>query len=180
RRNVLLSTATLTDYAFLDVARRYSPIISTMRAQISSVGVEWRTDYDPLRGRFVASSLSANARVLRDYYTSIGHNQVNERPITSNGTNLQGLSPTANQLFVVVGYGQENRRGVNTGFLTVYDYTQQVTLFSQAQVTYNTDCCGWSVQYRRNGFRNENQFRLAFNVANIGSFGTLRRQERMF
>jgi LPS-assembly protein len=38
------------------------------------------------------------------------------------------------------------------------------------------------VQFRRLGFgiRNENQFRVAFAVANIGSFGTLRRQERLF
>jgi LPS-assembly protein len=55
-------------------------------------------------------------------------------------------------------------------------------LFNQTQVTYNTDCCGWSVQYRRFGFgnRNENQYRFAFAVANIGSFGTLKRQERLF
>jgi LPS-assembly protein len=51
-----------------------------------------------------------------------------------------------------------------------------------AQVTYNTDCCGFSVQYHRFSFgvRNENQFRVAFSVANIGSFGTLKKQERLF
>ena len=153
-----------------------------MKGQIRSVGFEWRADYDPLRGRYVATSLSANARVLKDYYTSIGHNQINETPVTSTGTQLLGLSPRANQLFLVVGYGQENRRGTNAGFLVVYDYTQQRMLYNQTQVTYNTDCCGWSVQFRRFGFgtRNENQFRVAFNVANIGSFGTLRKQERMF
>jgi LPS-assembly protein len=66
--------------------------------------------------------------------------------------------------------------------MTVYDFARKITIFTQTQVTYNTDCCGWSVQYRRFGFgsRNENQFRVAFAVANIGSFGTLRRQERMF
>ena len=44
------------------------------------------------------------------------------------------------------------------------------------------DCCGLSVQYRRFSFgtRNENQFRVAFAIANIGSFGTLKRQERIF
>jgi LPS-assembly protein len=54
--------------------------------------------------------------------------------------------------------------------------------FATTQVTYNTDCCGFSVQYRRFSFgtRNENQFRIAFSVANIGSFGTLKRQERIF
>ncbi|MDZ4797599.1 MAG: LPS assembly protein LptD [Bryobacteraceae bacterium] len=181
-RNVLLSTASLSDYAFLDVPRNYSPIVSTMRAQVGSVGLEWRSDYDPGRGRLVATSLSANGRILADYFVSVGHNQVNEEQVVSTGTRLSGLSPKANQLFSILGYGQENRRGVNAGFLMVYDYTRQVMLYNQAQMTYNTDCCGWSVQFRRFGFgnRNENQFRVAFNVANIGSFGTLRRQERMF
>jgi LPS-assembly protein len=38
------------------------------------------------------------------------------------------------------------------------------------------------VQYQRisAGTRNENVFRIAFAVANIGSFGTLRKQERVF
>ena len=49
-------------------------------------------------------------------------------------------------------------------------------------MSYNTGCCGISFQYRRFNFgtRNENQFRAAFVIANIGSFGTLRRQERIF
>jgi LPS-assembly protein len=54
--------------------------------------------------------------------------------------------------------------------------------YATVQVTYNTDCCGLSVQWRRFniGLRNENQFRVAFAVSNIGSFGTLRRQDRIF
>jgi LPS-assembly protein len=30
------------------------------------------------------------------------------------------------------------------------------------------------------GTRNENQYRFAFAVANLGSFGNLKRQERLF
>jgi LPS-assembly protein len=49
-------------------------------------------------------------------------------------------------------------------------------------VTYNTDCCGFSVQYHRYniGTTDRSQLRIAFAVANIGSFGTLRKQDRMF
>jgi LPS-assembly protein len=38
------------------------------------------------------------------------------------------------------------------------------------------------VQYRRFAFgtRYENQFRVAFAISNIGTFGTLKRQERIF
>jgi LPS-assembly protein len=68
------------------------------------------------------------------------------------------------------------------GFQSVYDFRLSIMQFATTQITYNTDCCGLSVQYRRFSFgtRNENQFRVAFAVANIGSFGTLRRQERAF
>ena len=181
QRNVLLSSATLTGYTFLDVPRSYSPLISTLRINLSGVGIDWRADYDPARQRVVNSTLSANGR-RNGYFLSVGHNQARSVPVTSDGISFQGLTPRANQLFTVLGFGQENRRGWSAGGMAVYDYTRASMIYSQAQVTYNTDCCGWSVQYRRFGFgnRNENQYRFAFSVANIGSFGTLRRQERMF
>jgi len=81
-----------------------------------------------------------------------------------------------------VGLGNSDHKGWSTGFQGVYDFRLSIMQFATTQVTYNTDCCGFSVQYRRFSFgtRNENQFRVAFAVANIGSFGTLRRQERVF
>ena len=81
-----------------------------------------------------------------------------------------------------IGYGDPNHRGWNTAFDTVYDYRLGVMQYATAQVTYNTDCCGLSVQYRRFNFgvRNETQFLASFSIANIGSFGTLRKQERLF
>ncbi|HYO81910.1 MAG TPA: LPS assembly protein LptD [Bryobacteraceae bacterium] len=178
-RNVFLSSASLTGYAFLDAPRTYSPIISNLRVNLAGVGVDWRTDYDPARSRMVNSTLSMNGR-RNGYFLSVGHNQARSAPVTSQGGQLRGLTPRANQLFTMLGFGEENRRGWSTGGMVIYDYTQAVMQYSQAQLTYNTDCCGWSFQYRRLGFRNENDFRFAFSVANIGSFGNLRRQERMF
>lgn len=57
-----------------------------------------------------------------------------------------------------------------------------MTQFSTAQVNYNTDCCGISVEYRvfNIGTRNESQYRVAFAVSNVGSFGTLKKQEKIF
>ncbi len=64
----------------------------------------------------------------------------------------------------------------------VYDYRINQLQYATTQVTYNSDCCGISVQHRRLSFgtRNENQFLVSFSVANIGSFGTLRKQEKLF
>jgi len=49
-------------------------------------------------------------------------------------------------------------------------------------VTYNTDCCGISVEYRRFnvGVRDDTEYRIAFAISNVGTFGNLRRQDRIF
>jgi LPS-assembly protein len=172
-RNVLLSTTTLTAYTFLNVARNYSPIVSTLRAMPDPrVGIEWRTDYDPFRGQIVNSGVSVDGRIS-NYFLSLGHNQVHSVDV---------LSPSANQIRGLFGIGQENKRGWSSAFSAVYDYKLGIMQYATTQVTYNTDCCGFSVQYRRFNFgtRNENQFRLAFAISNIGSFGSLKRQERIF
>jgi LPS-assembly protein len=171
RRNVVLSTAELTAYSFLSQPRNYSPVASVFRVN-TQIGLEWRTDYDPLRGGIVNSGFSADWR-RSGYFFSAGHNQVRDDPV---------LGPNSNQFRFMLGLGNENRRGWNAGFSAYYDYRESILQYALSQITYNTDCCGFSIQYRRFSFgtRNENQFRVAFAVANIGSFGTLKRQERIF
>ncbi|WP_031498845.1 LPS-assembly protein LptD [Bryobacter aggregatus] len=173
RRNVNQSSLDFTGFAFLDRARNYSPVASSLRMQpLPGTGVEWRTDYDPLRGHISNSSLTVDGRV-NQWFVSAGHTQVDSNVV---------LSPKNNQFRGLLGWGGENRRGWSTAFFAIYDYRLAVLQFANTQVTYNTDCCGFSVQYRRLSFGtiNENQFRMAFSIANIGSFGTLRRQERYF
>jgi LPS-assembly protein len=173
-RNVLLSSATLSGYAFLDEARHYSPISSVLRVRsFAGVTLQWHADYDPKRGHFTNTSLIGDKRFKNNIFTSVGHNQVRSNPV---------LSPSANQVYGSFGYGVENTKGFSARAFVVYDYRIGIMQHMQSQFSYNTDCCGYSIQYRRFsvGTRNENQFRIAFAIANIGSFGTLRRQERMF
>lgn len=173
QRNVLLSAVHLTGYAFIDGPRHYSPVVSNLRVSPRpGIGLSLRTDYDPARKRFTNSGLTADAR-FGSYFVSLGHNLVRSDPV---------LTPPANQfrgLFVI---GDQNKRGWNAAFSAIYDFREHRMQFATTQVTYNTDCCGISFQYRRFSFgtRDENQFRVAFAIANIGSFGTLRRQERIF
>jgi len=186
RRNVVLSSVLLTPYTFLNGPRRYSPVVSVFRANPRpGFGLEWRADYDPLRGQVVNSGVTADGRFSK-YYVSLGHNQVACVPLTANDDCADPaaarLSPSSSQMRMMVGFGDANKRGWNAGFTGIYDYRLGIMQFATTQVTYNTDCCGLSVQYRRFSFgtRNENQFRVAFAIANIGSFGTLKKQERLF
>ncbi len=172
-RNIFLSTADLTGFAFMDGIRNYSPVVSAVRAQpIAGFSLNWRADYDPMRGSIVDSSISADYR-KNFFFLSLGHNEIH---------GATDLAPNANQFRGSLGLGNSNRRGWNAAFTTIYDFRIGAMQYATAQVTYNTDCCGLSVQFRRFEFgtRNENQFEVAFAIANIATFGTLKKQERMF
>ncbi len=171
QRNVVASIADLTGYTFLDGPRTYSPIVSALRFQ-QKIGFEWRTDYDPKTHEIVNSTLTADAR-FSQYIVSFGHNSVREDPV---------LAPSSDQFRVLVGYGNDKRKGLNVAFSLYYDYKKGIADFETTQVTYNTDCCGLSVQYRRYnvGVRDETDIRISFAVSNIATFGTLRRQDQIF
>jgi LPS-assembly protein len=183
-RNVFRTQTEMTAFAFMDRARRFSPVASVFRVSpLPELQVDWRSDYDPLRKRIVNSSLIGSWRHEK-LVVSAGHSHVRSLPSRYNFDmdRYLGLSPSANQFIGLVGWGNQNRRGWSAGFQAVYDFRTSQMQFATTQVSYNSECCGISVQYRRFGFgtRNENQFRVAFAVANIGSFGTLRRQESIF
>jgi LPS-assembly protein len=92
------------------------------------------------------------------------------------------LNAPVDQFHFRAGFGDPNHRGWNAGVDGIYDYRQGFLQYATVQVTYNTDCCGLSVQWRRFNFglRDESVFRVAFSIANLGSFGNLRRQDRIF
>jgi LPS-assembly protein len=169
-RNVFETSDLLTGYAFLYGPRRQSPIVSIFRTQ-TKFSVEWRTDYDPVLKKFVNSTLGVGVNLGR-LQVSASNNRLDTNPV---------LAPKANQVRGSIQYGDNTRRGWNYGFTTGYDYLLGSFQFLFAQATYNTDCCGFSVQYRKNNFTaiNDNQFRFAFTIANVGSFGTLQRQQRI-
>jgi LPS-assembly protein len=120
----------------------------------------------------VDSSVSVDYH-WKKYFISAGNNEVSTNPL---------LTPAANQYRGRVGFGDPQHRGWNAGFDAVYDYRAGKLEYSTTQVTYNTDCCGFSVQYRRYniGVRDESRFTIAFAIANVGTFGTLKKQDRLF
>ncbi len=191
QRNVTLDSLQFTAYAFLDQPRHYSPVTSKLRlSPINGVTFIWQADYDPLRGGIIDSGFTADFR-YRHYFVSGGNNEVRGVNIFSPTNQVQTqnqnfLSPPANQFRGLVGFGDTNRRGWNGAVSAVYDYRASLLQYVIAQATYNTDCCGISGQYRLldigSGLtlRHETQYRVAFTIANVGSFGNMRKQERIF
>jgi LPS-assembly protein len=171
QRNVVASTEELDGFAFLDGPRNYSPVVSALRFQ-QKIGLEWRVDYDPLLGHVSNSAFSADLRFSK-YFVSVGHNEVRTNP---------AVAPNSDQVRGTFGIGNQNRKGWNAAVSVYYDYKRGIMEFATTQVTYNTDCCGISVEYRRFNFgaRDDSQYRVAFAISNVGTFGTLRKQERIF
>jgi LPS-assembly protein len=84
---------------------------------------------------------------------------------------------------VALGYGSATRRGFSAASSFGFDAEINQLQFATTQATYNWDCCGMTIEYRRFAIanvRNENLFRFSFTLANIGSFGNLKRQERLY
>jgi LPS-assembly protein len=175
QRNVFTSTLALGGYAFLDAQRRFSPIVSSIRLlPAGNFNAEVRNDYDLNRHRFVNSGVTFNAR-RGNTWVSMSDYYVRSSPL---------LQASSNQVRAQFGYGSGNRRGFNAATTFVYDLKQGLLPYTGAQATYNFDCCGISVQFNRFHFgptlRDERQFRVAVSFANIGTFGNLKKQERMF
>ncbi|MYB54691.1 MAG: LPS-assembly protein LptD [Acidobacteriia bacterium] len=174
-RNVLRSTLDFSSFAFLSEARNYSPIATSLNlSPANRWTLRWRNDLDPLHNRILNTMADATVQVNRKIYAMAGHRAVRVP---------RELTPASNQLLMGVRYGDYNRRGWNATLHNVYDYRQGVFLYAVSQLTYNTDCCGFSVELRRlsiGNTRSDNQIRISLAIANVGSFGTVRPAERMF
>jgi LPS-assembly protein len=177
QRNVIGPSADLTAYAFLVGPRSTSPVASVMRVMpVSGLALRWQTDYDPRFRAITDSSFAMDYRFKSKYFVSAGHDMVHTDP---------AVTAAANQFRVRGGFGDPNHRGFNAASEAIYDVKQGAIQYTTSQVTYNTNCCGLSVQFHRYNIGSSlgarNDFRIAFQVANISTpLGNLKKQDRMF
>jgi len=181
QRNVFTATADFTGIAFLAEMRRFSPIISRLRIETSPrTNTEWDLDYDLRTGRIDASTALVNYHYGQ--FTVGGGDAFLRVNDTSLGTVVPGAHDF-HQFRILFGYGQLNKRGVSGATSFGFDANRGFLQYATVQTSYNWDCCGLSLEYRRFALgvvRNENQYRFAFTLANVGAFGNLRRQERLY
>lgn len=181
QRNVFAATADFTGIAFLSDVRRFSPIISRLRIETSPrTNTEWDLDYDMKAGRINASTALVNYR-YGPFTFGGGDAFLRVNDLNPSGT-VAGQRDF-HQFRILLGYGQPQKRGFSAASSFGFDANQGFLQYSTLQTTYNWDCCGLSVEYRRfalGSVRNENQFRFAFSLANVGAFGNLKRQERLY
>lgn len=188
QRNVFASTIDLTGIAFLTEPRHLSPLVSRLRVETSErTDAEWDLDYDFKTNTTNASTLLANYHFGQ---VTIGAGdaflQIPVQTATASSSSIStttAQSEVFNQFRFALGYGSLNKRGFSAASNFGFDAETQQLQFVSAQATYNWDCCGLTLGYRTYtvaNVRNENLFVFNFTLANVGSFGSLRPQQRLY
>jgi len=175
QRNVFAALDSITPFAFADEPRHWSPIVSDIKMRYNPrYDIQLETDYDPVPNRLAAFGLIGTMHPFQQSFFSLAQFRLNTDPV---------LQPLQDQIRVTAGWGQMNRKGWNTATSLAYDTIQHALQYEVVQASYNGGCCGISFEYRRlylGNLRNDNEFRAALLIANIGTFGNLTRQERVF
>jgi LPS-assembly protein len=193
RRNIFDTTLALSGIAFLTEARNISPLVSRMRFRTGSHSdVEWDFDYDTGATKFTSQNVffdfhehNVFGGVSYAYLDAPG--RFRTATINSSINLVTGLvtSPTSNfsQLRLLIGYGSPTRPGIAAAGGAGIDLNLGEAQYVTLQSSYNWNCCGLSVEYRKYDLgtvRNEGAYRFNFTLANIGTAGNLRRAEALF
>jgi len=174
-RNLLQPLSSITPFAFATGPRNSSPIVSDFKVNPGGkYDAEQLLEYDPQLNKIVGEGMLVKVKPYSEFFVTVAQFRIQDDPI---------LQPLSNQIRALVGYGSFNRKGFNFTGGVSYDLQNSALQNQIMQVTYNGNCCGLSFEYRRIALgqvRTENQFRIAFTISNIGTFGNLRRQEKIF
>lgn len=188
RRNIFDTTLSLSGIAFLTEPRSISPLISRMRFRTSDhTDAEWDFDLDTGAKKFTSQNIFLDAHE-GSVFGGLSYARLNApgRFYTENlDTNSLVGSPISNfqQMRVLVGFGTPSKPGFSAAGNAGFDLNMKSLQYGAIQATYNWNCCGLTVEYRKyelGSVRNEGVERFNFTLANIGGAGNLRRAERIF
>ena len=186
QRNVFDSTIDFSGIAFLTQPRNASPVITRLLYNHGATGtsLQWALDYDPVFDRVNASTIFLAQRLSSMWSVSAAemYQHIPGENIPASGG--QVLAPDiSNQLRFQVTYGSLTARGFSTAANMAYDIRNNFLQGATVQSTYNWDCCGLTFEYARwalGPVRNENAYRFAFSLTNVGTFGNLKRLQRIY
>lgn len=188
QRNVFQALDSISPFAFAFGPRNWSPIVSDFKITPGGpYDLEQILQYDPQNQRLVTIGTLIKAKPYREFFSTIAFFRLDDNPTPGDLAAVppgQGFQqPLSNQIRALLGYGSENRKGFNFTGGVGYDFTNKTLQNQIVQVSYNGSCCGLALEYRRINLgqvRSENQFRVAFIIANFGTFGNLRHREKIF
>jgi LPS-assembly protein len=175
QRNVFEALDSITPFAFAAGARNWSPIVNDVELTPGGkYDAESIVEYDPQLNKVTTIGTLLKVKPYSEFFLTVADFRLQGDPI---------VQPPSHQIRLLMGYGDLTRKGFNISSGLSYDILNGQQQNQFVQVSYNGGCCGLALEYRRielGAVRTENQFRVDFVIANIGTFGNLRRQERIF
>jgi LPS-assembly protein len=175
QRNVFEALDSITAFAFASSPRNWSPIVSDLKLTPGGhYDAEQILEYDTQLHKLTTIGTLLKLKPYREYFFTLAHFRLQGDPI---------VQPLTQQIRAMMGYGEMNTKGINASAGISYDINSGTLQNQFVQIGYNGGCCGLTVEYRRINLgtvRDENQFRVALVLANLGSFGNLRHQERIY
>jgi len=102
------------------------------------------------------------------------------RPVTPVST-----TPTVSYhlLNLLATFGDFDRKGLSGAFGVDYNLVQKIAAGAVGQLSYNFGCFGLNVEFQRfslGTFRQENVYRMAISLANVGTFGNFKPRDRLY
>ncbi|HLK32801.1 MAG TPA: hypothetical protein VKT29_06900, partial [Terriglobales bacterium] len=144
--------------------------------------LEWDLDYDLQKGRINASTAFLGY-TFGQFFIGGSHAFLQAPGEILPTTSSLSTPLKFNQWRIIGRFGNVNRHGFNVAASAGMDANLNLLQYSSYQATYNFNCCGLTFALQRwalGPVRNETQYRFAFSIANVGTFGTLRRMQRLF
>ncbi len=175
QRNVFQALDSITPFAFAATPRNWSPIVSDVTLTPGGrYDAESIIEYDPQLNKVTTIGTLLKVKPYSEFYATVADFRLQGNPV---------VQPPSHQIRGIIGYGDLVRKGFNLSAGLSYDILTNTLLNQFVQASYNGGCCGLSVEYGRFNLatvRSENQFRVGLILANIGTFGNLRRPEKIF
>jgi LPS-assembly protein len=194
-RSILQTTLDFSGISFLTAPRNLSPLISRLRVRTSEkTDVEWDFDYDFCSTSLGAGASSASCQqkfTANNFYVDVHQGDISagvsyarlNAPARSYvGGSLSSVAEFSQMRFSFR-YKEPSKAGFSAGASAGIDLDLGTVQYGAIQTTYNWNCCGVSVEYRKyelGSARNDNGYKFNFTLANIGSAGNLRHTDQVF
>jgi LPS-assembly protein len=193
RRNIFDTTLDFSGIAFLTQPRSISPLKSRMRFRTSAhADIAWDFDYDTGAKKFTSSNTFLDLHQGK-FFGGFSYARLNApgktytEVIDTSTNTVTGLTSSAisnfSQMRFLFGYGAPNEAGLSGAVSAGIDLNLGSAQYITIQTTYNWNCCGLSVEYRKydlGTIRDEGAYSFNFTLANIGTAGNLRRAESLY
>ena len=184
-KNVFEPTISLTGFAFAQ-GRRLSPVVSVLKfAPFSTYDTELRADFSPTGGGVLNAGITSHFRrgQVGMAFTDFFINRTASFPTPVTPTGPPSSLPSFNLLRAVATYGDISHKGLSGAFGVDYNFAQGIAHQVVSQLSYNFGCFALDFEFRRfalGTLRREHVFRIAFSLANVGTFGNLKPRERLY